>query len=210
MVTMKPRLIAGLLATAVVLSACSDSEDPATVPDDQVIQPAGSIPSGSTEADLGAVSVAVPSEWEKQPETKPAENIVSTVWRGPVVDGAATAGVDVRVITDPQQSATKAAKALSISAMAALGARDVEPQEVVWPKATLASYLEYSSVVTSAPPSASPSATPAATPELATRTLVLDLADGRQVQVTALSADSEDVPAQIISSVVVQVEGQED
>lgn len=210
---MNLRLAAALLATAFALSACSgsdsDSEGTATVPDDQVIQPADGTPSGFTETDLGAVSIAVPSDWDKQPETKPADNITSTVWRGQVQDGIATGGVDVRVITDPQQPADKAAQALAISAMATLGGRNIEPQEIVWPKASSAYFLEYEAQAPIPTASPSASASPAVTPELATRTLVLDLADGTQVQVTALSADSQDVPAEVLSTVVVKAEASE-
>ncbi len=207
---MTPRLAAVLAAAVLTVSACSgsDSEEPKTVPSDQVIQPADGTPSGFTETDLGAVRIAVPSSWDQQPEAKPAENIVSTVWRGPVVDGTATSGADVRVITDPQQDAEKQSQALAASAMATLGGRNVEPQEVVWPKAISAYYLEYEATVPTA--TASPGATPATTtPELTTRTLVLDLADGSQVQVTSLSAEDEDLPAQVLSTVVVQVDTQE-
>ncbi|MCR4513536.1 hypothetical protein [Aeromicrobium sp. 50.2.37] len=209
---MKLRLAAVLAVTALAASACSgsDSEEPATVPDDQVIQPADGTPSGFTETDLGAVSIAVPSDWDKQPEAQPAENITSTVWRGQLQDGIATGGVDVRVITNPQQPADKASQALAISAMATLGGRNIEPQEIVWPKASSAYFLEYEAQAPIPTASPSPSASPAVTPELATRTLVLDLADGTQVQVTALSADSEDVPAEVLSTVVVQVEPTQD
>ena len=219
MAAMTLRLAATLLVTVLAAAACSgpDADGEVTVPDDQVLQPAEGTPSGFTEADLGAVRIAVPSDWEQQPEATPAENITSTVWRGRVVDGAATGGVDVRVITDPQQQADDAAEALAISAMATLGGRDVEPQTIVWPGAERASYLEYDAVVPTAAPTAaptpgatpSPSASPAG-PTLATRTLVLDLADGTQVQVTALSADSEDVPAEVLSTVVVQAEAGQD
>lgn len=203
------RLAAVLAATVLAVGACSgsDPDEPRTVPDDQVVQPADGTPSGFTETDLGAVSIAVPSAWQQQPETKPAPNIVSTVWRGPVVDGTATSGVDVRVVTDPQQGAEKQSEALAASAMATLGGRSVEPQEVVWPKAKRAYYVEYEATVPTA--TSSPGATSTTTPKLATRTLVLDLADGSQVQVTALSADDEDLPAQVLSTVVVQVDAAE-
>lgn len=199
---MRPRLLSGFIgavAAVMVLTACSGDAD---VPDDQVLKPSDSTPSGFDESDLGVVTIAVPDDWEKQPETRPAANLVSTTWRGPVVDGIATAGVDVRVITDPQQPADRAAEALAISAMAALDAGRVEPEEVEWPDATTGAYLAYTSTVPTTTPSAG--TTPSRSPELATRTLVLDLADGTQVQVTALSADSPKVPEQVLSSVVVQ------
>lgn len=207
------RRLAVVLAAALALSACSFGED-GDVPDDQSVRP-GEAPAGFEPTDLDVVSVATPPEWEQQPATEPAANIVSTVWRGPLSDGTATAGLDVRVITDPQQPAEDAATALGVSAMAALGGSEAEPVEVVWPGATSAWLLAYDAQVpvAGADPTATPtpSATPdaAKSPPLTTRTLVLDLADGRQLQITALSDAGPELPEQVLSSVTVADDLQE-
>lgn len=195
MMSMNLRLTTALLLAALTVVGCSGGDD---VPDDQVVKPAAA-PGGWTETDLGPVTVAAPAEWEKQESTQPTETLTSTAWRAAEVDGASPGGMEVRVISAPQQSADKAAQALAISAMSTLeGAGEegaLEPEEVVWPNAKAAYYLAYTSSITTAadaPPSA-----------YLTRTLVLDLADGSQVQVTALAEESAgaEAPDRAVSSV---------
>lgn len=195
--TPSTRLTAVLLA----VSACSGDG----VPDDQVLQPADGTPDGFAAADLGAVGVAVPEGWDRQPAATPAPNIESTVWRGPLSGGRASEGADVRVITDPQQPADDACTSLAASAMATLGARGVEPDAVVWPDADLACSLSYDTRMVS--PGTPTSAT---VPALVTRTLVLDLADGTQVQVTVLSGDDGGEVAEDVLSTVRVTDGAED
>lgn len=180
MSAMTLRLTAVLLAAALLTVGCSGSDD---VPDDQAIKPAAA-PSGWTETELGPVTVSTPPEWTQQPTTQPAANLESTTWRAAEVDGVSAGGLDVRVITSPQQDARKAATALGISAQAELGARDAEPEEVVWPNAEAAYLLAYTSQVPTSADGSNPQ-------PYRTRSLVLDLADGTQVQVTALVDEAQ-------------------
>ncbi len=186
---MSVRLIAIALAI-VLLSACGSGDD---VPEDQAIKP-GSTPSGWTRTDLKAVTVAAPPAWEKG-ETKAAtETMDVTTWQHPVAGGTSDGGLEVRVISKPQQKAEKAAKALAVSAMAGLEAGKVEPESITWPDATTAFLLSYNA--TTGPTDAKKT--------YVTRTFVLDLDDGRQVQVTSLAAeDSADtkLPERVLSTV---------
>lgn len=187
------RLTTVLLLTVLAVSGCAGDDD---VPEDQEIRPA-SAPSGWTTTDLGPVSVATPPEWKKQPVAEPSQTMTTTTWRADEVDGASPGGLEVRVITEPQQNAEKAAQALAISAMATLEGGDVEPEKLVWPNAEAAYHLAYtSSVAVETDPAA-------AKKSFATRTLVLDLADGGQVQVTSLvdEASGAELPEQVLASV---------
>lgn len=192
--------VAGLL---MALTACSGG-DGGDVPDDQELVPSAA-PSDWEEADLGPVSVAAPPDWERGEDTQPTETITQSVWRAPEVDGLSGGGLDVKVISTPQQSTEKNAKSLAISAMAMLQAGDVEPVEIEWPGAEEAYLLEYESKLTTRPATAEdPEPQPLDEPlTLITRTLVLGLADGSQVQVTALSSTSAELPDQAVASTVV-------
>jgi hypothetical protein len=186
---MSVRLLTIALAVA-LLSACGSGDD---VPDDQAIKP-GSTPSGWTRTDLKAVTVAAPPAWQKGP-TKPAtETMDITTWQHPVAGGTSDGGLEVRVISKPQQKAEKAAKALAVSAMAGLESGKVEPKSITWPDAKTAFLLSYTATIGPADTKKS----------YLTRTFVLDLDDGRQVQVTSLAAeDSGDtkLPERVLSTV---------
>ncbi|MGH3459344.1 hypothetical protein [Aeromicrobium sp.] len=193
MSTMNLRLTTTLLLVVLAMSGCASDED---VPEDQALRPA-SAPSGWTTNDLGPVSVATPAEWEKQPPAKPTQTMTTTTWRAKEVDGTSPGGMEVRVITKPQQGAKKAAQALAVSAMASLAGGDIEPEKIVWPNAELAYYLAYTAKV--------PVETDPAAPKKSyiARTAVFDLADGSQIQVTALvdEAQGAKVPEQALSTV---------
>lgn len=193
MSSMTLRLTTTLLLVVVAMSGCAGEED---VPEDQVLRPA-SAPSGWTTTDLGPVSVATPAEWEKQPPAEPTQTMTTTTWRAKEADGTSPAGLEVRVITKPQQDARKAALALAGSAMASLGGGDVEPEKIVWPNAELAYLLAYTAKV--------PVETDPAAPKKSyiARTSVFDLADGGQIQVTALVDEAQGAkePEQVLSTV---------
>ena len=202
MSTMKIRMGVLVLVAGLTLSACFGGGE-GEIPEDQVIKPA-SAPSGWEDNDLDVVSVSSPAAWEEQPATEPTETLTSTTWRAPEVDGASPGGMEVRVISDPQQGAEKAATALAISAMSTLGTGKVDPVEVTWPKAVAAYYLSYDAQVPTDP------AKPTETTTYASRALVLDLGDGSQVQVSSLVAGDEKLPDDVLRTVVVQVEKPED
>jgi len=187
------RLTTVLLLAALAMAGCSGGDE--DVPDNQPVKPA-SAPSDWTTTDLGPVSIATPPEWEKQPSTEPSQTMTATTWRAKEVDGISPGGVEVRVISSPQQDAGKAAQALAINAMSTLQAGDVEPEKIVWPRSELAYYIAYTSEV--------PVETDPAAPRkpYVTRTLVLDLADGSQVQVNALVDEDSDekLPDQVVST----------
>lgn len=194
MSTMTLRFTTVLLLTLVAVAGCGGDAD--DVPSDQELKPA-SAPSGWTTTDLGSVSIATPREWEKQPPTEPTETVTATTWRAKEVDGASPGGVEVRVISKAQQDADKAAQSLAINAMATLQGGDIEPEKIVWPGAKLAYHLTYTAEV-------AVKADPAAPRKpYATRTLVLDLADGSQIQVNALVDEASDqkLPEQVLSTV---------
>ncbi len=187
---MSVRLITIALAV-VLLSACGSGED---VPENQAIKPA-EMPSGWTRTDLDIVSVATPPAWEKGETEKATETMDTTTWRQPESGGTSNSGLEVRVISKPQQPAEKAAQALAGSAMAQLEAGRVDPEPITWPDAKDAYYLGYK-------PTFGP--TDDKTTYVA-RTFVLDLEGGQQVQVTAIAPDdSEDgakLPEQVLSTV---------
>jgi hypothetical protein len=174
-----------------VLSACGSGGD--DVPDDQAIKPA-STPSGWTRTDLKAVSVAAPPAWEKGDTKAATETMDVTTWRHPVSGGTSDSGLEVRVISKPQQEAAKAAKALAISAMAGLESGKVEPEKITWPGAKTAYLLSYTAAVGPGEQKQ----------KFLTRTFVLDLADGQQVQVTSLAVDGSadaKLPERVLSTV---------
>lgn len=176
---MRARVLALAAATALLLSACSSEP---SVPDDQVVKPA-SVPSKWSTEDLGVLSVSAPASWDLQPATKPAKNITSTTWRtGVDDDGRASGGLEVKVITDPQAPAEKAAESLAVSALATLRSGTVDPLSIVWPDATDAWYLAYTATV----------GLPDDEVAYPTRTMVLDLDEKTQVQVTVLTAEGTD------------------
>ena len=174
------------------------------MPDDQELVPSAA-PSDWEEVDLGPVQVSAPPEWQRGEDTQPTETITQSVWRAPEVDGVSGGGLDVKIISKPQQSAAKNAESLGISAMAMLQAGKVEPVEIQWPNAEEAYLLEYESKLTTRPGTTEdPTPQPLDEPiTLVTRTLVLGLADGSQVQVTALSSTSAELPDQAVASTVV-------
>lgn len=202
---MNRRLLLSLAAAALALTACSGGD---TVPDDQAIKPADKAPSGWEKAEVGPVTLAVAPTWEEQPPAS-QEGIESTAWRGPEDDdGIATGGVEVRLVPSPQQDVEKAAESLAISAMAGLGAGRVEPEPVTWPNAEQAFLLEYDSTIRMRPATAQdPTPPPLDEPvTFVTRTLVLSLADGSQVQVTALSPQAAEAEQAIASVVLAQTD----
>jgi hypothetical protein len=187
---LRPTLV--IAAIAVLLSACSSSDG--SVPEDQVIVPAKA-PSGWTTTDLGPAKIAAPSGWTKDETKKLSATISSTTWRSAPVDGASPSGMEVKVITKPQQAAKKAAKSLAVSAMALLKSGSVEPEQITWPEAKDAYYLDYKAK----------SGPAGKQQEYATRTAVFDLADGTQVQVTALAltgGTEVSAPKRVLESVV--------
>lgn len=186
---MRVRVLALAAAATLLLSACSSEP---SVPDDQVIKPA-SAPSGWTTDDLGVLSISTPESWEKQPSTQPADNIESTAWRTGVDDeGRASGGLEIKVITGPQAPADKAAENLAVSALATVRSGTVEPVSIVWPDADDAWYLAYTSKV----------GLPDDEVAYPTRTMVLDLDDDTQLQVTVLVEEGgdEDVVDEVLST----------
>ena len=181
-----------IAAIAVLLAACSSGGG--GVPDDQVIVP-HKAPSGWTVNDVGPAKVSTPAAWTKGEPQKLSPTVTSTTWRSDAVDGVSPSGMEIKVITKPQQPAKKAAKAIAVSAMAQLKSGRVDPEQITWPNAKDAYYLDYKA--TSGPEGKQE--------EYATRTAVFDLEDGTQVQVTALaqSGGTEvSVPKSVLQSVV--------
>lgn len=168
-----------IVAVALLVSACSSSDG---IPSDQVIKPTKA-PSGWTTTDLGPVKVSAPTTWTKGETTNASTTVKITTWRASAT-GTSSSGMEVKVISKPQQKAKKAATAIAVNAMALLKGGSINPEQISWPNAEDAYYFDYDAT----------SGTPSAT--YATRTVVFDLADGSQVQVTALAAkDSSDAPA---------------
>jgi len=180
-----------VIALLVLLTACGSGGD--DVPDDQAIKPA-STPSGWDRTDLKAVTVAAPPEWEKGATKAATETMDVTTWRHAASGGTSDSGMEVRVISKPQQKAAKAAKALAISAMAGLEASKVEPKKITWPGAETAYLLSYMATLGQDDQKQ----------KFLTRTFVLDLADGQQVQVTALAIEGSSdakLPEHVLSTV---------
>lgn len=186
------RIPATLAIAVLLLTACgSDGDD---VPGDQPVKPASSVPTGWKTTDLDAVTVATPPDWTKQETQALTKTVDSTTWRGTVdAEGNSAAGAEVRVISKPQQSARRAARSLAINATAKLQGGAIEPVRITWPGATSAYYLTYEAKV----------GKPGEEKAYGTRTVVFDLKDGRQVQVTALAGSGPDakLPAQVIGTV---------
>lgn len=177
-----------IAAVALLLSACSSSDG---IPSDQVIKPTKA-PSGWITTDLGPVKISAPTTWTKGDTTDATSTVKVTTWRAAAV-GASSSGMEVKVISKPQQNAKKAALAISVNAMATLKGGSITPEQISWPQAKDAYYFDYNAT----------SGTPPAT--YATRTVVFDLADGSQVQVTALAAKGSSdsaAPKRALESVV--------
>jgi hypothetical protein len=188
------RIPVTIAVLALMLASCgSDGGD---VPSDQPVKPLSATPSGWDTTDLDAVTVATPPEWTKLETQQLSKTLESTTWRSAALpDGTSASGAEVRVISTPQQSAKRAARALAIDATAQLQGGSIEPVKVTWPDAKSAYFLSYTAKT----------GKPGEEKSFATRTLVLDLEDGRQVQVTALSGDpaTTKVPAQVLGTVTV-------
>lgn len=188
------RLSAVLLLAAVSMSACTSGSD---VPGDQVLQPIKA-PAGWTSTKFDDLSIATPSGWTKGATQKATETMDTTTWRAAPVagadpGGAAPSGVEVREISRPQQNAKKAARALAISATATMQGGAIEPVPIAWPNAETAYYLSYDAVV----------GEPDQQKTYVTRTVVFDLANGHQVQVTSVAEKGSDVkvPDRVLSTV---------
>lgn len=190
------RTIPLAVALSLLLASCGGAED---VPEDQVVKPGGT-PSEWTSTEFATVTVSTPPEWKKQPEQQQTQTMASTTFRAAEVDGMSPGGMEVRIISKPQQPAKETAKSLGVSAMAQLQAGKVEPVEIVWPKTESAWFLEYEATVPIDP------AKPEETSTFATATLVLDLADGSQVQVNALAPDDPKLARRAVSTTVSTVE----
>lgn len=178
-----------ITAAALMLSACSSGGG---IPSDQVIKPAAA-PAGWTTTDLGPVNVSAPATWTKGETSAASSTVEVTTWRADAVGATSSSGMEVKVISKPQQNAKKAATAIAVSAMALLKGGSITPEQITWPEAKDAYYLDYDAT----------SGTPAAT--YATRTVVFDLADGSQVQVTSLAAQGSSEsgsPKRALESVV--------
>jgi hypothetical protein len=163
------------------------------VPDDQAIKPAPT-PSGWKTTTLDGVTVAAPPAWEKGATKAATTTMKITTWQHPSSDGTSDQGLEVRVISKAQQSAAKAAKALAVSAMAELDAGKVEPKQLTWPDTKDAFLLSYKATFGPADKKQ--------TYDL--RTFVLDLENGRQVQVTSLVSDDlsePKLPERVLSTV---------
>jgi hypothetical protein len=177
-----------IAAVALMLSACSAGGG---IPSDQVIKPTKA-PAGWTTTDLGPVKVSAPATWTKGDTQDATSTVKVTTWRADTT-GTSSSGMEVKVISKPQQNAKKAATAIAVNAMALLKGGSINPEQINWTNAKDAYYFDYNAT----------SGTPSAT--YATRTVVFDLADGTQVQVTALaakgSADSA-APKRALESVV--------
>lgn len=165
-----PALIA---VSALAFAACGSSD---SISKDQDLQPV-STPSGWKTTTLEGIKVSAPAEWTMQPTKQATTTMKSTVWRAAEVNGAAPGGMEVRVISKPQQNAQKAALALSISASASLQGGKIDPAEVDWANAKSAYF--YSTTISAGLPGKEST--------FKSSTSVFDLPDGRQVQVTALA-----------------------
>lgn len=161
-----------IAVAALAFSACSGSD---SIPKDQGLQPV-STPSGWTTTALAGVKVSAPAEWTKGETKQATATMKTTTWRAAEVEGIAPGGMEVRVISKPQQNAKKAALALSLSASATLQGGNIDPEQITWPNAELAYF--YSTVITAG--------LPGKESKFASSTSVFDLADGRQIQVTSL------------------------
>lgn len=184
------RLPVATVVLAVALSACSSGGS--AVPDRQQVKPAKA-PDGWTTSTLDGVTLATPATWQKGETTQATATLRSTPWRAPMVDGASPAGVEVRVISKPQQNAEKNAMALAISAMAQLQGGRIDPVEISWPNAEKSYYLAYEAIYGATEKKRS----------YVNRTVVHDLADGRQIQVSSLVEKGleESIPDRVLSTV---------
>lgn len=184
------RLIVATAVVALTLGGCSSSDG---VPADQVITPR-TPPAGWTSSDLGPVKVSAPRSWTKAAAAAISSTVTTTTWRASP-SGRSSSGMEVTVISRPQQNARKAATAIAINAMAVLDGGHITPERIAWPHAARAYYFDYTAT----------SGSPAVA--YATRTVVLDLSDGSQVQVTALAAkgsSESQAPKRALESVALE------
>lgn len=184
------RLIVALVIPLVLLAACGGGEG---VPDDQELQPA-SAPSGWKTTELERVSVAAPPEWTQDDPTTPKKGMTVTAWRTAVVDGRASAGMEVREITKPDHDAETAAEALSVNAMATLQGGKPDIEEITWPNATSA--WTFANEIKAGP-------TADTKESYVSTTFVADLEDGSQVQVLVFTekGQSDDLGAQLLATI---------
>ena len=183
------RLAAPLAILVLAMSACSSGSD---IPDDQSVRPSKA-PAGWTADTLEDLRFATPAAWEQGETKQLTKTLESTSWRAPEVAGISPAGVEVRIISTPQQKAEKAVKALAVNAMAQLQGGRIEPEAITWPHAETGFYIAYEATF---------GATVANPKKYVTRTAVFDLADGRQIQVTSVSLKGEQdtTPDRVIST----------
>ncbi len=161
------------VVTLLALTACGGSDSGAA---DQGLTKVAA-QAGWTTTKLDGITISAPHEWTKGKTTQATPTMKSTVWRAAAVAGTAPGGMEVRVISKPQQNAKKAALALSISASASLNAGKIDPEKIVWPRAKSAYF--YATVITAGPTGKES--------KFSSATVVFDLPDGRQIQVTSLA-----------------------
>jgi hypothetical protein len=175
-----PRLIAARAAVVVgafaLLAGCSSpSGDEA----DGVLTPSPA-PSGWDAQELGAVRLSTPSDWEPyetEPPTDSGEDVTASGLKMPLGDDGAGGAVYVVTTGDPTRDA-KASIANSRSVgEATLGAEDFVEEELTWPGADAAAYLQYEADLPM------PSGDDV---RFRYETLTLDLPDGSQAIVTVV------------------------
>lgn len=179
-----------MTVATIVLIACSSG---AVVPDDQVIKPSKA-PTGWTTTDLGELTIAAPAEWKKDATLASTKTTDVTTWRSDNVGpGELPSGIEVKVISTPQQPADKAAEAIAVSAMALLESGRIDPVEITWPAAESGFYLAYDAKFGAVGNESN----------FTVRTSVFDLVNGYQIQVTSIALQGTDskTPDRILESV---------
>lgn len=162
-----------------LLTACSSSD---SVPSDQDLKPAAA-PSGWQKTTLDHVTISAPPAWTNAGTSTTSETITSTTWRTEAVNNQSSAGMEVREISKPSNSAEDAANGLAVNAMATMKGGKPDTEQLKWPNAEDA--WTYSTVITVGPKDKTPQ-------EYVSTTFVADLADGSQVQVLVFTLKGED------------------